>query len=166
MSEEEDEVVFELGEFGEDFRKAVAKVLTEADIEFEWEGVDLVVAEEDADAVDAVLDRLEDEPLDEVAPVEDREPAEDEADYESLSDLYLAADRLFRTPDDPSLVADLDDAAAALEGTSPPFGVDAREWSRILATAGAIREALAEGADPDVVAGDARNLRDLLRGYV
>ena len=164
MSDEE--VVFELGEFGADFRTAVGRVLAAEGIEFEWEGEDLVVAEEDADAVDAVLDRLEGEPLDEIVPVEDSEPADDEADYESLSDLYLAADRLFRAPDDPMLVADLDEAAAAVEGTSPPFGVAEREWSRILATARAIRESLAEGATAEGVAGDARDLRDLLRGYV
>ena len=163
---DDSEVVFELGEFGADFRKAVAKTLLEAGIEFEWEDEDLVVAEEDADAVDDVLDQLEDEPLDQVVPVEDSEPAEDEADYESLSDLYLAADRLFRTPDDPMLLADLDDAAAAIEGLSPPFGVAEREWSRIQATARAIRESVAEGAPAEGLAGDARDLRDLLRGYV
>lgn len=160
------EVVFELAEWGEEFRAAVGKVLDERGIPFDWEGTDLVVDEEDADLVDELLDHLETEPLDEIIPVEDTPPAENEATYDDVSALFLAADRFLRAPDDPALARALDDAAAALAGTAPPFGLADREWARILAVTSAVRDALAEAADPELAAGDARNLRDLLRVYV
>lgn len=167
QEDEGDDVVFELGEWGDEFRAAVGKVLGERGIGHDWEGTDLVVDEEDADLVDAILDQLEAEPLDEVIPLDesDTEPAENEATYEDVSALFVAADRLAHAPDDVALAEDADEAAASVDGTSAPFGVADREWARILAAADALIDTI-EGGDPDAIATSARTVRDLLRVYV
>jgi hypothetical protein len=128
-----------------------------------------VVDDVDADLVDAILDEIEATPLDEIVPVVDTPPAENEASYDDLSSLFVAADRLLHAPDDPEIVNDFADAAAAVEATAPPFGVGDPEWARVLAAAGAVVEAIeAEEAevDPEPISRAARVLRDLLRPYV
>ena len=148
----DDEVVFELAEWGDEFRAAVTNVLYERGVSHDWEGTDLVVDEEDADLVDAILDELEATPLDEVIELDDAPPpAANEATYDDVSALYLAADRLLHAPDDPDVEAAFRDAAEHVAGTSPPYGVGDREWTRILAA-----------IDDDTP----RALRDLLRPYV
>lgn len=167
--EDDGEVVFELAEWGDEFRAALTKVLDERRVPHDWEGTDLVVDDVDADLVDAILDELEATPLDEIVPVVDTPPAENEASYDDLSALFVAADRLLHAPDDPEVVNDFADAAAAVEATAPPFGVGDPEWTRVLAAAGAVVEAIeAEEAevDPEPIARAARVLRDLLRPYV
>lgn len=157
MSDEPDqEVVFELAEWGDELRAAVTEVLAERGVPHDWEGTDLVVDEQDADLVDAVLDELEAAPLGEVIELDDvLPPAANEATYDDVSALYLAADRLVHAPDDPDARAELRDAAADVAGTSAPYGVGDREWTRILAAADAATDL-----------GGARALRDLLRPYV
>jgi hypothetical protein len=146
------EVVFELTEWGDEFRAAVAKVLDERGVAHDWEGTDLVVDEEDADLVDAILDELEATPLEDVVELDDAPPpAANEATYDDISALYLAADRLVHAPDDPDVDAAFREAAERVAGTSAPYGVGDREWTRILAA-----------IDDDT----ARALRDLLRPYV
>lgn len=158
MTDDGDEVVFELAEWSDEFRAAVTKVLGERGVAHDWEGSDLVVDEEDAEVVDAILDELEATPLDEIIELDDvAPPADDEATYDDLSALFVAADRLVHAPDDEDVVAELRDAAAAVAGTSAPYGVGDREWTRILAAADDVTDG---GVD------SARTLRDLLRPYV
>lgn len=171
MTEEEDagEVVFELAEWGDEFRAAVGKVLDERRVPYDWEGTDLVVDDVDADLVDAILDELEATPLDEIVPVEDTPPAENEATYDHLSGLFVAADRLLHAPDDPEIVNDFADVAAAAEGTAPPFGISQRDWTQVLAMTAAVVEAIeADTAevDPEPIGRAASALRDVLAPYV
>lgn len=163
-----EEVVFDLAEWGDEFRAAVRKVLDERQVPHDWEGTDLVVDDVDADLVDAILDEVEGTPLDEIVPVDAAPPADNEATYDHLSALYVAADRLLHAPDDPELVNDFADAAAAVEGTAAPFGVTDGEWGRVLDAAAAVTESAAgdAGVDPDAVERDATALRDILRPYV
>lgn len=153
MSDDRDqEVVFEMAEWGDEFRAAVTKVLDQRGVGHDWEGTDLVVDEEDADLVDAILDELEATPLDEIVELEDvPPPAADEATYDDMSALYVAADRFVHAPDDPDVEADFREAAEKIAGTSAPYGIGDREWTRILAA-----------VDDDT----AHALRDLLRPYV
>lgn len=157
-----EEVVFELAEWGDEFRAAVTKVLVEREVPHDWEGTDLVVDDVDADLVDNILDELEATPLDDIIPVEDTPPADNEATYEDVSALFVAADRLFHAPDDPEVKAEFDEASAAIDGTAPPFGVGDREWSRVLAATTAV----AESFDEDSTVRSARTVRDLLRPFV
>jgi hypothetical protein len=167
--EDDGEVVFELAEWGDEFRAALTKVLDERKVPHDWEGTDLVVDDVDADLVDAILDELEATPLDEIVPVDDTPPAENEAGYDDVSSLFVAADRLLHAPDDPEIVNDFADAAAAVEATAPPYGVGEPEWTRVQAAAVAVVQAIeAEDAEVDAapIGVAARALRDLLRPYV
>jgi hypothetical protein len=162
-----DELVFELAEWSDEFRTAVTKVLTDRNVAHEWEGTDLVVDEEDGDLVDAILDEVEATPLDEVIELDDADvapAADNEATYEEVSALFVAADRLLHAPDDPEVGAEYDDAAAAIAGTAAPYGVGDREWARVLAATTAVTEAF--DADVEAITQAARTLRDLLRPYV
>lgn len=148
----DEEVVFEMAEWGDEFRTAVAKVLDQRGVGHDWEGTDLVVDEEDADLVDAILDELEATPLEEIVELDDvPAPAANEATYDDMSAVYVAADRFVHAPDDPDVEAEFRDAAARVAGTSAPYGVGDGEWTRILAA-----------IDDDT----AHALRDLLRPYV
>lgn len=165
MSDADGEVVYDLDDWEPELKDRLDERLDAMGIDFAWEGPDLVVAEADAERVEALLDELEDE-------AEDRsddlpEPADDEAPYEALADLYLAADRLEDAPDDPDAVAAFVDALAAVDGARPPYGVSDPEWARITELAAAVRAALEPGgAGDDAVASSARALRDLLHRYV
>lgn len=160
-----DELVFELAEWGDEFRAAVTKVLTERGVRHEWEGTDLIVDEADGDLVDTILDELEATPLEDVIEVEEvAPPADNEATYEEVSALFVAADRLLHAPDDPEVGAEYDDAASAVSGTTAPYGVGDREWTRVLAATTAVSEAF--DADGDAISQAARTLRDLLHPYV
>jgi hypothetical protein len=154
MSDDDDarDVVFEMGEWGDEFRAAVTKVLDDRGVGHDWEGTDLVVDEEDADLVDAILDELEATPLEEVVELDEvPPPGANEATYDDMSALYVAADRFVHAPDDPDVEAEFREAAENIAGTSAPYGVGDREWTRILAA-----------VDDDT----AHALRDLLRPYV
>jgi hypothetical protein len=104
---------------------------------------DLVAAHRDGGAAPR-LDLVGE--LDEVPP-----PGANEATYDDMSALYVAADRFVHAPDDPDVEAEFREAAENIAGTSAPYGVGDREWTRILAA-----------VDDDT----AHALRDLLRPYV
>ena len=133
-------------------------------IPFSWEeNRNLVVRERDSDRVEDLLDEIEyPEALDD----EDTEALAGEVPYERVSDLFVAADRLMHAPEDVALAGELDLAARAVEGGRAPYGLAPDEWVRITELAAALRDDLAGDADADVIALDARTLRDLLRRVV
>lgn len=164
-SDADDEIVYGLEDWEPELKDRLDERLDALGIDFAWEGPDLVVAEADAERVEAVLDELEDE--DEDRSEDLPEAAEDEAPYEALGDLYVAADRLKDAPDDPELASAFEDAAAAIDGAKPPYGVSDPEWARITELSAAVRDDLASNdADDDVVASSARVLREVLHRYV
>ena len=185
-------VVYELGDWTEEQRGELDQRLQGERIPHQWEtpggedtdadldpvdpwalGTDLVVGEKDEEAVDRLLDEIEHP--DELAAVGgegdaegDGEAAadEDEANYNVMSHLYVAADRLKDDPGDLALAGEFFDAADAARGISVPFGIDGDVWNKVLELAGSISEALEEEADDDVVRARAKELRDLLFTFV
>ena len=159
-----DEVVFELSEWGADMRTKAELLLTGQGVVHRWEsGAALIVAPDDAEIVDSILDEVE-FPM-QLEAVEDEE-ADDEESYRLMADLFVAADRTMNAPGDLAICADLFDAATAVEGTPPPFGIDDEFWGQVTGAAAAVKEAIATEADEDVVEAGARQVRTLLRDYV
>ena len=159
-------------------------------------GMTLVVAAADDEATEAVLDDIEqgdladdwddDESDDADANVmSDREALEgavealtddgdDDADdgeggdiaQAAMADLFVAADRLMHVPDNDLVAAELGAAAAVVDDSPPPYGIDAEMWGRVRELAAVVVGSLDGQADDDDVARDARVLRDVLRPWI
>jgi hypothetical protein len=169
-----DETEFELSDWPADLRGRLVAELERREISFEWEGNTLVVEDGDADTVEGIVDAVEeeagiggdDEGEDLGEDIPEAEEGYDEAVMETVGALFVAADRLMHDPDDARLAGDLIAAAVSVEGAGVPFGFPPRDWQRVVALAGSIRDALEADTDDEVVSREARGLRDLLRGYV
>ena len=154
---------------------------------------DLVVAESDADVVDAEVERLEfphalpvTEPADAGSGASGTEAGEpggaDAGDGEGvaaegdlpeidpdrvLGGLFVAADRLARSATDPAGVLDTVSLAAELAAGAPPFGFDTTVWGRITADVTALASLLEDAdADDAAIESAAAGVRDLLRHWV
>ena len=177
--EDADELVYELDDWPVDARVQVTSTLIERGIPCRWEpGLALVVSASDDEGTEAVLDEVEaagvedewDDDVGDLPPDPDLELEEgdddDDAAHAAMGDLFVAADRLMHEPSDELVAAELGAAAAMVEDSAPPYGIDAELWDRIRALAAVVLADLDEGADDGAVARDARVLRDVLRPLV
>jgi hypothetical protein len=157
-----DELIYELVDWSPEMRNELTLLLEQNGIVHEWEGDDLVVAAAVESHVDAVIDQIEQgDALPAAA-----EEADDEANYNLLSDLFIAADRLGGSPSDVALCGDLVDAAGPTQSMPVPFGVDDNAWRMIQQLTSSLVDAI-EVEEPDEVVGErATRLADLLRSYV
>lgn len=178
-------IVYELDEWTADQRGALEQRLAGAAIEHQWESntgadleagyeaaqpwvdaTDLVVGEQDEEAVDAMLDEIESpDALDAVTAEEDGD-VDDEATYAVMSNLYVAADRLKDDPDDLALAGEFFDAADAARQIDAPFGIDGEVWRRVQELAGEVSRSLEQEDEDAQVQAHAQRLRDVLFGYV
>ena len=178
--EDADEVVYELDDWPVSSRVRLTTALIERAIPCRWEpGLTLVVAGVDDERAEQVLDEVEDSELEGEWDDDDSEslppvPAADMGDGDddgdvaqaAMADLFVAADRLMHEPTDELVAAELGAAAAVVEDSPPPYGIDPDLWERIRALAAVVLGNLNEGADEDDVSRDARVLRDVLRPWV
>jgi hypothetical protein len=160
----EDEVQYDLAEWEMAERISATTALLDVDIPYRWEP-DLVLA------VPAVAEAEVDRLLDALEEVEDLEHDEDVLDggeeaQAAMTELFVAADRLQHTPADDDLVAEVMVAAATVQASLPPYGIERPVWRRIQGLAAAVVTDLEETADDDTVAADARALREYLRDLV
>ena len=159
---DDDLVVYEMDGWEPDERAELDRLIEAEGIPHRWEGDDLVVPGADEEQVDALMDRVEypDE-------LEEADDADDGTDYEVISELFVAADRLSnQRVVDLDLAADFVAASAAAASAPPPFGVEATSWTQVQQLAEGIVEALEAEADDEVIVRDAATLRDLLRRFV
>ncbi len=167
-----EEIVFDLAEWDAGRRLLLNGALDEAGIGHVWEGADLVVSAEDEEVVEALVDEFDDaEPLDldDGDDEDDEEPVSEEdeaAAQKAMGDLFVAADRLVGSPWDAGIGDDFANVAGDVAELPPPFGVDPALWAQVGELAGSLTEQLDADADGDVIASDARMLRELLRKYV
>ncbi len=187
-------LVYEVGQWPVSLQTELADALTAADIAYEWdEAGDLVVREEDEDAVAAVLEELPD-------PDEGEISADDGvAVHELFDSLFMAADKLAKHPADPGATVSLVDDAEVIAQVALPFGFEPSQWRRLVGEVADLRLAIEgdtsgadlgdldlddldpdPGSDPDDGADEgpvgpasdeqiaelARALRDHLRQYV
>jgi hypothetical protein len=157
-----EELIYELVDWSPEMRNQLSLVLEREEIIHEWEGDDLVVAAAVETQVDGLIDQIEQG--DELAPA--GEDIDDEADYNLLSDLFVAADRLAGSPSDLALCGDLVDAAGPARSMPVPFGLDENSWRMIQQLTSSWVDAIEVEEADEVVGERARALSDLLRAYV
>jgi hypothetical protein len=174
VGDDEDELDYELDEWGVAERGVLTAALVERGVPYRWEGgLTLVVRVDQEDLVDSLLDDLEDTEWDGDDADDDADDDEDTDDEDggeeaqtAMSDLFVAADRLAHHPDDGGAALQLLAAAEVVDASPPPYGVEAHVWERVGALAEEVTRHLDGAADEDAVAASARTLRDFLRGYV
>ena len=154
-----EKVVYEVAEWSPEDRADLTDALVEEGVRYLLDDMgDLVVVAMDEDRVDTIIDELTDE--------------EGEADdgpvaTDVLSELFVAADKLRKSPRDARAIIEARDQAAAVIALPPPYGFERRTWAQVGLRAGALRKALEDDApDDDVVAEAASELRDLLHPMV
>jgi hypothetical protein len=176
-------VVYELDEWTADQRGALEMRLQAEGIEHQWEAAtgadlepgyepgdpwtvatDLVVGERDEETVDELLDEVESPNALEEAT--DDDGGDDEATYSVMSHLYVAADRLKDDPGDLALAGEFFDAADAARTIEPPFGIEPEVWRRVQELAGEVSLSIEQEEHDEVVATNAKRLRDVLFSYV
>jgi hypothetical protein len=166
----QDEIGYDLEGWDEVNRSVLFAALEADGIRFrvtlptDEDGEELIVAEADEARVDEIIDGIVGPDEGDDADGDGDRPA---ARPELLGELFVAADRLAREPDDSGAQRTLRDGAeAAVEG-APPFGVEKAWWRAVGAQAGALAELFgAHGVEHDEVAAQAAALRDVLRPYV
>jgi hypothetical protein len=159
-----EELIYELPDWLPEERAQLSLVLDRAGIPYEWEDSDLVVAEPDESRVESLFDEVERAPAEGGLPAAP-EGVDDEAEYQALSDLFGAADRLASDPEDKRKQSELLDAASAVSDWPAPFGMTDDQWWQIRSRARAARDSI-EADDDGAIEQNAAVLRDLLRGFV
>lgn len=156
-------LVYELEDWGPDERAALQVLLEARGITHGWEGDDLLVPEAAEDEVDALMDEVEfPEALEAAGDDED-----DEAVYQVLSDLFVAADRVAGSGTiDIGLAGELVAAAQAAAATAAPFGIDEATWQDIRDRAASLAAKVESEAPDDVIVPDAKALRTHLSRFV
>ncbi|QGG94611.1 bL32 family ribosomal protein [Actinomarinicola tropica] len=176
----EGEVGYDLSGWTDLARGDLVAALAEAGIEHGWdEDGDLVVDAADERRVDAVFDRLTTEGVGELGAGAAGELEEDLEDddalldddgllvQETLSDLFVGADRLLHNPVDGTAATLVIDAQAQLRALRLPFGFERTQWRMILGAAEELAESFVpSGMDEDAVRDRAARLRGLLRDVV
>ena len=167
-----EQVVYELGDWPEEHRTQLVEALGSAGIAYEWdENGDLAVLESEEERVEAMLDAIE---YPDALPVDDGTEAGADAGgddgllaQDTLSELFVAADRLMHDAEDHEGVLSLVDAARLAATLPLPFGFTPAVWADIVEQADGLRHALeGDTAEDEDVMTRARTLRNLLRNYV
>ena len=173
---DDDQIAYELIEWPAEDRTIATADLVEMGIPYRWEDNLVLVVPATAEAqVDAILDEIDENAMDDEAGVLDvvEFPADGEDGGEeaaqAMSDLFIAADGLQHGTYDEEKVVEFIEAASAVGQCLPPYGIEPLVWNRIQTEASAIVTTLEKGEDGDddeAVTSAARALRDLLRNYV
>jgi hypothetical protein len=172
---DDDQVAYELLEWPAEDRAIASADLVELGIPYRWEDNLVLVVPATAEAeVDAILDEIDENAATEgetlidldLAPGDGEDGGEEATT--AMSDLFIAVDGLQHAVFDEARVAEFMTAAAAVEQSLPPYGIDALLWRRVQSEASAIVAALEKdsGEDDDAVLAAIRALRNLLRQYV
>jgi hypothetical protein len=161
--DDRDEVVYELDDWLPEERAELGLLLERDGIPYGWEGTDLIVSDADEDRVEPLLDEVD---HDAGILVGAPEGGDDEEEYQVLSDLFGAADRLAGDPEDRSKRRDVVDAAGEVADWPTPIGMTDEQWWQVRSRVRAVSESIDEGAEPDVVASNAASLSELLRGFL
>jgi hypothetical protein len=159
------EVVYDLDDWLPEERAQLSLLLDREGVVHLWEANDLVVADVEWDRVDALCSEITRPGTGEVGELADLDASDDDG-YQSLSELFGAADRLANDPVDKAKSKALVEAAAFVPDGSVPIGMSDSQWWQIRTRARALTDSLETGAGPDVIRDSAGTLANLLRGFV
>jgi len=166
----DEEVLYELDDWPAATRVELTRILAERGIPSRWEpGLTLAVRQLDDELAENVLDELEESALHDGdgGADDDADEGDDGAVAQAaMADLFVAADRLMHEPTDGMVAADLGAAAEIVGESAAPFGIEDQLWGKVRELSAVVCGDLDAKADPDVVSGGARTLRDVLRPLV
>ena len=144
VDEAEPRVAFEIEDLGPDDQEEIEARLLAAGIAHAWddEGA-LVVAETDEEEVTAVVEAVLDD--------DDEEAGGDGlAATETLSDLYVAVDRLVKDPSDQKLATAYRAVVPRVEALGVPYGFGAADWRDLQVSSRALADLVAGwSSDPE-----------------
>lgn len=157
--------VYELGDWPDEELEMLEAALADEGVVHAWtDDADLLVYDEDESFVDELFDRLG------LHGPESADELTGEALTDLLTALFVAADRLARSPGDASATLDAHRSASAVVALRPPYGIDPVAWGGIVDAAGVIVELVERDAadddaavDDDDVAAAATRVREELR---
>lgn len=157
---EAEEVGYDLADWTDEERAALATTLAAERLPARWEGAELVVRDGDADRVEELIDEI-DNP--DALPVDE---ADDDGGAEILSALYVAADVLRHDAGAAVAVVELLEASERAAELGPPYGVDGDLWREVLRRADRLADLLGEEAPEEDVTAAAGELREAVRPLV
>jgi hypothetical protein len=156
-----EEVAYDLTEWEDDQLSVLFDKLTEAGLDYLWDGEELFVRADDEDTADNLIEAVS---------YPDQLQEEDDAGDAGahlLGDIFIAADRLQHDPEEHDAVASLLTLADAADEASAPYGLSDEEWKHLHEKVDALAELLeADTIDIDAATESATTLRNALRPYV
>jgi hypothetical protein len=161
LDSDRDQVAYDLSDWDDDRLTALVDELDAAGVAHGWDDDELFVYSVDEQTVDQLLDR--------VAHPHELPPEDDDgsAGAELLGEMFVAADRLRRDPDDHEATVTMLDLGHAVVGADPPYGLASKEWDHLRARVGVLCSQLrVPSVDADAVIDAAGELRNALRSYV
>jgi DNA-directed RNA polymerase subunit F len=160
LDPESEKVVYEVAEWTPEGRADLTDALAEEGVRYVFDDMgDLVVEAIDEDRVDSIVDELTDG--------EEEDEVEAPVATDVLSELFVAADKLRKSPRDGKTIARAIEEATTIIAMSPPYGFERATWAKVGLRAGALRSVLErEGGDDEDVVAAAEELRDLLHPMV
>jgi hypothetical protein len=156
-----EEVAYDLTEWEDDQLSTLFDKLTEAGLDYLWDGEELFVRAEDEDVVDTVIERVS--YPDQLAEEDD----DGDAGANLLGDIFVAADRLQHDPEEHEAVAQLLTLADLADESTAPYGLSDEEWKHLHEKVEALADLLeADTIDIEAATEAAKDLRSVLRPYV
>jgi hypothetical protein len=157
--------VYEMAEWTPEQQTRLSNMLGQTGLphEFDANG-DLVINADDEEAVDEVLDRLEEAIARGDKDGEDAIQLDDDLQVNDLlSSAFDAADHIKGNTHDHEAVLEYLEAEAVIARLALPYGFERDDWDGVLLVLGALRDSLeAEDPNDDEIAADARRVRDAL----
>jgi hypothetical protein len=156
----EDEVGYDLADWGDSERRQLATALAAEGVASRWEDMELVVREVDADRVEELIDEI-DNP-DALAADE----IDDDGGADVLSALYVASDVLQHDPGSAVAIVELLEASERASELGPPYGLDGDLWREVVRRTDTLADLLGTDAEEDDVMAAAKALREAVRPLV
>lgn len=156
-----EEVAYDLTEWEDDQLSTLFDKLTEGGLDYLWDGEELFVRAQDEDTADRIIEQVS-------YPDQLEEEGDDgDAGAHLLGDIFVAADRLQRDPEEHDAVAALLTLADAADEASVPYGLSDEVWKHLHERVEALAELLeADTIDIEAAMEAATELRTSLRPYV
>lgn len=158
--EGEDEVAYELEDWGPEDRRTLSIALSAERVPHEWRDDEIVVPERFADVAEELIDAI-DHP-----DALDEDDEEDDGGAAVLSALYVASDVLSGDPTASGAVVELLELGPDVAGRAAPYGVADHTWAVVVERTAALVGLLESDAEEDDVRPAATSLRGVLRTLV